>query len=187
RAATRIVRQDHTSVTCATNGIPAFKPSGKTDEIADGMAGNGGTGTTAGVSLVESPGRTDGARGLLGDLAAQREQLQHMQSLSISAPVLAIDPMALPTVVDAGRRATKARLTELEQIAERNLRAAQEARAAVAFQQQRLEEEASARMKAEFRIHTLNREVEQLRDEDGQQNGEIKAPAPLPAPQSAPS
>jgi chromosome segregation ATPase len=118
---------------------------------------------------------------LLGDLAAQREQLQHMHNLSVSAPVLAIDPVGLPIVVDAKRRATKARITELEQVAERNLRAAQEARAAVAFQQERLEEETSARMKAEFRINTLNREVEQLRDEDGQQKGQIKAHALLQA------
>jgi chromosome segregation ATPase len=111
---------------------------------------------------------------LLGDLASQRERLQ---AASVPPPLLTVDPIAIPTATEPSRRPSKARIQTLEQIAGQNLLAAEEARAAVAERQHRLELETAARVQAEIRIDVLTRDVHRLQDEDGQRLAQARAQA----------
>ncbi len=134
-------------------------------EAQDGMGRAGGAGPAGGVSKVETRVRTGGERILLGDLANQRER---MQAAIVPPPVLTIDPVAVPPGNDQSRRGTRGRAAELEQIASRNLQAAEEARNALREQQARLERETAARVQAEVRIDALARNLAQLQQQAAQ-------------------
>ena len=83
-----------------------------------------------------------------------------------------------PAPVDAapvgGRRGARKRLAEVEALARRNLRAAEEARRVVHEERQLLEEEASARTKAERTASALRREIERLRSTEEQRAAQAR-------------
>jgi chromosome segregation ATPase len=90
------------------------------------------------------------------------------------APVLTVDPVPVDAAPIAGRRGVRKRLEEVEALARRNLRAAEEARR-VAFQERELlEEEASARTKAERTASALRQEIERLRATEEQRTAQAR-------------
>src|SRR6185437_2568694 len=90
------------------------------------------------------------------------------------APVLTVEPVAVDAAPIAGRRGVRKRLEEVEALARRNLRAAEEARR-VAFQERELlEEEASARTKAERTAAGLRQEIERLRATEEQRTAQVR-------------
>ena len=107
-------------------------------------------------------GRAGGARKLLLDemeLEREREPLP-------PPPVLQLAPVAVEAATPASRKNVKQRMAELEEIAWRNLRAAEEARQVVFAEYARLEREATARSDAETEAAGLRRELEKLREND---------------------
>src|SRR5436189_2752910 len=79
------------------------------------------------------------------------------------APVLTLQPAPVDAApVGAGRKGALKRLAEVEALARNNLRAAEEARRVMEQERQLLEEEASARTKAERTASALRRELERL-------------------------
>ena len=85
------------------------------------------------------------------------------------APVLTLRPVPVDAApIGAGRRAALKRLAEVEALARNNLRAAEEAQRVMQAERQLLEEEASARTKAERTASALRRELERLRSTEEQ-------------------
>src|SRR5512147_1275302 len=76
------------------------------------------------------------------------------------APVLTIDPAPVDAAPINGLRGAKKRLAEVEALARQNLRSAQEARRIVEEERALLEQEASARTRAELTAANLRREIE---------------------------
>jgi chromosome segregation ATPase len=166
--------RDASSVTFATPTHLHIKGRTRVVEAQNGMGRAGGAGPAGSVPDVETRVRTGGERILLGDLANQRER---MQAAIVPPPVLTIDPIAIPPANDQSRRGTRGRTAELEQVAARNLQAAEEARKVLREQQTRLERETAARVQAEVRIETLARDLAQLKQQDAQQQAQAKARA----------
>ena len=90
------------------------------------------------------------------------------------APVLTVEPVAVDAASTAGFRGTKKRLAEVEALARRNLRAAEEARRIVLEERELLEQEASARTRAEVTAAGLRREVERLRSTEEQRAAQAR-------------
>jgi len=90
------------------------------------------------------------------------------------APVLSVEPAPVDATPIAGRRAARKRLAEVEALARRNLRAAEEARRVVFQERQLLEEEASARTDAERTASGLRREIERLRATEEQRAAQAR-------------
>src|ERR1700712_3117938 len=78
------------------------------------------------------------------------------------APVLSVEPAPVDAAPINGRRQARKRLAEVEALARRNLRAAEEARRIVFQERELLEEEASARTQAERTASGLRAEVQRL-------------------------
>ncbi|MDQ1455121.1 MAG: hypothetical protein QOH28_741 [Actinomycetota bacterium] len=95
---------------------------------------------------------------LLDELLAERERGQPVAP----APVLTVDPVAVPPTLESGRRAVRQRLADLESAARRNFRSAEEARRVLADEHERLQQEATARTQAQHEAAALRREVERL-------------------------
>jgi chromosome segregation ATPase len=115
---------------------------------------------------------------LLDDLMASRER-GHKEA--VPPPVLTVEPMAVPPTGEVGRRAVRQRLLELEDVARRNLRSAEEARRVLADEHRRLEEESSARDDAEREASALRRELERLRESEEQRDAQAKSRAGVEA------
>ncbi len=96
---------------------------------------------------------------LLDELLAERERVQTPLA---PAPVLTVDPVAVPPTIESGRRAVRQRLADLESAARRNFRSAEEARRVLADEHERLQQEATARTQAQQEAAALRREVERL-------------------------
>src|SRR5690348_1402840 len=109
-----------------------------------------------------SAGRTGGSRMLLDELMARKEGA----AVESPAPTLTIEPVAVPTTGEVGRRAARQRLAQLEDAARRNLRSAEEARRVLLQEHERLREESSARRAAQDEANALRRELERLRTAD---------------------
>ncbi|MGO9872295.1 MAG: hypothetical protein ACLPVY_00730 [Acidimicrobiia bacterium] len=90
------------------------------------------------------------------------------------APVLSVEPVPVDATPIAGRRGARKRLAEVEALARRNLRAAEEARRFVDEERQLLEEEASARTDAERTAAALRRELERLRSTEEQRAAQAR-------------
>jgi chromosome segregation ATPase len=111
---------------------------------------------------------------LLDDLMAERARAQVEVA---PPPVLTVEPVAVPPTGEVGRREARQRLLELEDVARRNLRSAEEARHVLAEEHRRLELESSARSDAENEAAALRREVDRLRDDEEQRNAQAKTRA----------
>jgi chromosome segregation ATPase len=111
---------------------------------------------------------------LLDDLMAERARARVEVA---PPPVLAVEPVAVPPAGEVGRRGARQRLLELEDVARRNLRSAEEARRVLAEEHRRLELESSARTDAETEAAALRREVDRLRDDEDQRNTQAKTRA----------
>jgi chromosome segregation ATPase len=111
---------------------------------------------------------------LLDDLMASRDR-EHKEV--VPPPVLTVEPVAVPPAGEVGRRAARQRLVELEDVARRNLRSAEEARRVLADEHRRLEEESTARDDAEREAGALRRELERLRDNEEQRDAKAKSRA----------
>ena len=85
-----------------------------------------------------------------------------------------VDPVPVDAAPIAGRRGARKRLAEVEALARRNLRAAEEARRFVQEERQLLEEEASARTDAERTAAALRRELERLRSTEEQRAAQAR-------------
>ena len=117
-------------------------------EITLGMRGSGVNRPAAVAS--DATHRTGESRMLLDDLLAERERVETpAQDPVPHAPLLTIEPVAVPPAGEIGRRAARQRLAALEDAARRNLRAAEEARRVLADEHRRLQEESSARLVAQ--------------------------------------
>ena len=103
--------------------------------------------------------RTGGSRMLLDELLAERERAETPPT---PAPVLTVDPVAVPPTSDSSRRAVRQRLAELERAARRNFRSAEEARTVLAAEHERLQQESTARTQAQQEASALRREVGRL-------------------------
>jgi chromosome segregation ATPase len=122
---------------------------------------------------------------LLGELVAGRDRAPAAAPGGASepspsaspAPRLRIEPVPLPPTGDGGRRAGRRRLADLEGVALQNLRAAQEARAALEEEHTRLAAEESARTRAEENVAELRRALERLRASEGERAEHDKARA----------
>ena len=79
-----------------------------------------------------------------------------------AAPTLQVEPVPVEALESKGRR----RVQELEEVARRNHRAADEARRALAGEHERLEAEAAIRRKMEKEAGRLRRELERLRESE---------------------
>jgi len=90
------------------------------------------------------------------------------------APVLSVEPVPVDAAPIGGRRGARKRLAEVEALARRNLRAAEEARRFMDEERQLLEEEASARSEAERRAAVLRRELERLRSTEEQRAAQAR-------------
>jgi chromosome segregation ATPase len=90
------------------------------------------------------------------------------------APVLSVEPVAVDAAPIGGRRGARKRLAEVEALARRNLRAAEEARRYVDEERQLLEEEVSARTEAERTAGGLRRELERLRSTEEQRAAQAR-------------
>lgn len=85
------------------------------------------------------------------------------------APVLTLHPVPVDAApVGSSRRAALKRLAEVEALARTNLRAAEEAQRVVQQERELLEEEASARTRAERTAASLRTELERLRSTEEQ-------------------
>ena len=118
--------------------------------------------------------RTGGSRMLLDDLMAERGRA-HAEV--IPPPVLTVEPIAVPPTGDVGRREARQRLLELEDVARRNLRSAEEARRVLLEEHRRLEDENSARADAEREASALRRELDRLRESEEQRDAKAKTVA----------
>lgn len=96
---------------------------------------------------------------LLDELLAERERAETPPT---PAPVLTVDPVAVPPTSDSSRRAVRQRLAELERAARRNFLSAEEARNVLAAEHERLQQESTARTQAQQEAAALRREVERL-------------------------
>ena len=96
---------------------------------------------------------------LLDELLAERERAETPPT---PAPVLTVDPVAVPPTSDSSRRVVRQRLAELERAARRNFRSAEEARNVLAAEHERLQQESTARTQAQQEAAALRREVERL-------------------------
>ena len=104
---------------------------------------------------------------LLDDLLAERERVETpAQDPVPHAPLLTIEPVAVPPAGEIGRRAARQRLAALEDAARRNLRAAEEARRVLADEHRRLQEESSARLVAQDEAAALRCELARLRESE---------------------
>jgi len=90
------------------------------------------------------------------------------------APVLSVEPVPVDAAPIGGRRGARKRLAEVEALARRNLRAAEEARRFMDEERQLLEEEASARSDAERSAAGLRRELERLRSTEEQRAAQAR-------------
>src|SRR5262245_35167668 len=90
------------------------------------------------------------------------------------APVLTVEPAAVDAAPVNGMRGAKKRLAEVEALARHNLRSAEEARRVVQEERVLLEEEASARTRAELTAANLRREIERLRETEEQRAAQAK-------------
>jgi chromosome segregation ATPase len=117
---------------------------------------------------------TGGSRMLLDDLMAERGRA-HTEV--VAPPVLTVEPVAVPPTGDVGRREARQRLLELEDVARRNFRSAEEARRVLLEEHRRLEDENSARAEAEREASALRRELERLRESEEQRDVKAKARA----------
>ena len=107
---------------------------------------------------------------LLDEMLAERER-----DPLPPAPVLTIQPVPVDAApVGAGRRGALKRLAEVEALARNNLRAAEEAQRVMQVERQLLEEEASARTKAERTASALRRELERLRSTEEQRAAQAR-------------
>jgi chromosome segregation ATPase len=118
-------------------------------------------------------GATDQSGGvrklLLDEIAVQREREP------LPPPTLTIAPVPVPLVSGSGgRRDVKQRLAELEEVARRNLYAAEEARRVLFEQHERLDQEASARSDAEREAAALRRELDRLRENDERRTAQMR-------------
>jgi DNA repair exonuclease SbcCD ATPase subunit len=82
----------------------------------------------------------------------------------LPAPVIGIEPR--PVEAPRGRTNARQRAAELESLAMHNLRAAEEARKVAGIEHQRLEAEASIRVKMEREAAGLRRELDRLRESE---------------------
>ncbi|HEX5096634.1 MAG TPA: hypothetical protein VFX21_11495, partial [Acidimicrobiia bacterium] len=82
----------------------------------------------------------------------------------LPAPVVTIEPRRVEP--PRGRTNARQRAAELETVAMHNLRAAEEARKVAEQERQRLEAEASIRVKMEREVAGLRREMERLRESE---------------------
>ncbi len=112
-----------------------------------------------------APGRTGGSRLLLDELLAQRDHVEHTPP---APPKLTIEPVTVTPTGELGRRAIRRRAAELEDIARRNLRAAEEARRVLAEEHRRLQQESAARARAQDDAASLQRELDRLRNTEAQ-------------------
>lgn len=110
---------------------------------------------------------------LLDELFAQKESAVE----ETPAPTLSIEPVAVPTTGEVGRRAARQRLAELEDAARRNLRSAEEARRVLLEEHQRLQEASSARATAQHEANALRRELERLRESENKREAQAKSRA----------
>ncbi len=110
---------------------------------------------------------------LLDELFAQKESA----AVETPAPTLTIEPVAVPTTGEVGRRAARQRLAELEDAARRNLRSAEEARRVLMQEHQRLQEESSARAAAQNEASALRRELGRLRESENKREAQAKSRA----------
>ena len=90
------------------------------------------------------------------------------------APVLTVEPAPVDAASAGGLLGARKRLAEVEALARRNLRAAEEARRVVFQERQLLEEEASARTAAERTASALRREIERLRATEEQRAAQAR-------------
>src|SRR5262249_56711328 len=97
-------------------------------------------------------GRTGGSRMLLDDLLATRNQPEPTPA---PTPTLSIEPIEVPVAPDPGRRGARQRIHELEDVARRNLRSAEEARHALFEEHERLVQESTARVAVEREASAL--------------------------------
>jgi len=106
----------------------------------------------------------------LDEMAAERER-----PALPPAPVLTLQPVPVDAApVGAGRRGAMKRLAEVEALARTNLRAAEEARRVMAAERALLEEEASARTRAERTASQLRSELERLRSTEEQRAAQAR-------------
>src|SRR5690349_3141482 len=90
------------------------------------------------------------------------------------APVLTVAPAPVDAAPVNGLRGAKRRLAEVEALARHNLRSAEEARRVVQEERALLEEEVSARTKAELTAKNLRRELERLKSSEEQRAAQAK-------------
>jgi SWI/SNF-related matrix-associated actin-dependent regulator 1 of chromatin subfamily A len=90
------------------------------------------------------------------------------------APVLTVEPAPVDAAPVSGVRGVKRRLAEVEALARHNLRSAEEARRVVQEERALLEEEVSARTKAEHTATSLRRELERLKSSEEQRAAQAK-------------
>jgi chromosome segregation ATPase len=151
-------RQMHRRVKEATGAAEELR--GMPAPIVDPPAGpaQGATDQSGGVRKL-----------LLDEIAVQREREP------LPPPTLTIAPVPVPLVSGSGgRRDVKQRLAELEEVARRNLYAAEEARRVLFEQHERLEQEASARSDAEREAAALRRELDRLRENDERRTAQMR-------------
>jgi len=147
-----------------TNGM-----RGSADDWPAAAAARPGNGQGAQAS------RTGGSRMLLGELMARRDNVDEPEPTP--PPALRIDPVPVPPAGDVNRRAVRQRLAELEEIAYRNLRSAEEAREALALEHSRFQHEASARAHAQEETEALRRDLDRLRTTEAERSEQIRARA----------
>jgi hypothetical protein len=111
---------------------------------------------------------------LLDELLAKRQRVETPAEPSPHAPVLTIEPVAVPPAGEIGRRAARQRLAALEDAARRNLRAAEEARRVLADEHRRLQEESCARLLAQDEAAALRRELGRLRESEQGRADQLK-------------
>jgi len=111
---------------------------------------------------------------LLDELFSQRERAQ---ALTTPTPVLTVDPVAVPSTIETGRRAVRQRLVELESAARRNFRSAEEARRVLAEEHERLQQEATARTEAQQEAAALRREIDRLSSEEARRSAQERTRA----------
>jgi DNA repair exonuclease SbcCD ATPase subunit len=112
---------------------------------------------------------------LLDELMARRDRVDEPEVTP--PPALTIDPVAVPAAGDVGRRAARQRLAELEDVAYRNLRSAEEARKALALEHSRLQHESSARAHAQQEADALRRELDRLHTTEVERSEQTRARA----------
>jgi hypothetical protein len=122
-------------------------------EVTVGMHGSDGNWPAQETTPEASTSRTGGSRMLLDELVAQRDGSDE----ALPLPTLAIEPVAVAPAGDVSRRAARQRLIDLEQAARRNFRSAEEARRALLEEHSRLQQESSARAKAQGEASALRR------------------------------